>query len=119
MTSPSIRKRLEVISRLQPGWLDGTGEIPRPVHRQRVERLCYWLLEHTGLDRPFVYPTSSGGLQLEWDIESLGTLEMDLKYVRGGWRAVLFADWIDDNATDEISEKTDLLARVRAVMATT
>jgi hypothetical protein len=58
-------ERLLELSKLQSGWMEGSGEpVSKRVLRQ-TESLLLELLD-LGVSRPYIYPTESGGVQLEW-----------------------------------------------------
>ncbi len=61
-------ERLVELQKLESGWLEGAGEgINRRVLR-KVESLLLELLD-AGAQRPYIYPTENGGVQLEWSSE--------------------------------------------------
>ncbi|MEU8100775.1 hypothetical protein AB0O32_01355 [Streptomyces rubiginosohelvolus] len=58
-------ERLTELQKLESGWLEGAGEgIERKILRQ-AESLLLELLD-AGVNRPYIYPTERGGVQLEW-----------------------------------------------------
>lgn len=60
----TVSDRLTEISVLQPGWMNGEGLAINPIIIQLVESIF------TKFDflTPYIYPTLSGGLYLEWRI---------------------------------------------------
>ncbi|KOU99587.1 hypothetical protein ADK91_27360 [Streptomyces sp. XY511] len=57
--------RLVELHTLEAGWLDGVGrQVSRKVLRE-VESLLLEFLDEQ-VQRPYVYPTEDGGVQLEW-----------------------------------------------------
>lgn len=60
----SWRDRLAVLASAGPGWLDGEGD---PVTESALDRAAAILsgLEAAGMPRPGIFPTPSGGIQLE------------------------------------------------------
>ncbi|WP_141716105.1 hypothetical protein [Streptomyces sp. OspMP-M43] len=62
---PEWSERLLTLQALEAGWLDGVGEeVSRKLLRQ-VESILLELLD-AQVERPYVYPTEEGGVQLEW-----------------------------------------------------
>lgn len=69
-----MRHRLDEISKLQDGWLDGEGLAPK-------QQELYWFNQmfegnyDKNLPLPLIFPTPQGGIQAEW---SIGTSEISL-----------------------------------------
>lgn len=62
---PEWSERLLTLQTLENGWLDGIGkEVSRKLLRQ-VESILLELLD-AQVERPYIYPTEEGGVQLEW-----------------------------------------------------
>ncbi|MFF8524176.1 hypothetical protein ACF05X_18875 [Streptomyces werraensis] len=62
---PEWSDRLSELHDLEAGWLDGVGqEVSRKVLRE-VESLLLEFLDEQ-VQRPYIYPTEHGGVQLEW-----------------------------------------------------
>ncbi|MGW0712834.1 hypothetical protein ACWD4G_44075 [Streptomyces sp. NPDC002643] len=62
---PEWSERLAELHDLEAGWLDGVGkQVSRKVLRE-VESLLLEFLDEQ-VQRPFIYPTEEGGVQLEW-----------------------------------------------------
>ncbi|MEU9956678.1 hypothetical protein [Streptomyces sp. NPDC050982] len=58
-------ERLVKLQALEKGWLDGVGkEVSRKLLRE-VESLLLEFLD-VQVERPYIYPTEEGGVQLEW-----------------------------------------------------
>lgn len=56
-------------SRLRDGWLDGRGVAISAAVAERTRRLVGRLLvDHDDAPAPRIYPTDTGGIQLEWDL---------------------------------------------------
>ncbi|MGW6258512.1 hypothetical protein [Streptomyces sp. NPDC055085] len=58
-------RRLTELSRIESGWLEGAGEAVNGRVLRQVELLLLELLD-IGVERPSIYPTEAGGVQLEW-----------------------------------------------------
>ncbi|WP_328735443.1 hypothetical protein [Streptomyces bobili] len=66
---PEWSERLVALQALESGWLDGIGkEVSRKLLRQ-VESILLELLD-AHVERPYIYPTEEGGVQLEWPFTS-------------------------------------------------
>lgn len=58
-------ERLVELQTLEKGWLDGVGkEVSRKLLRE-VESLLLEFLD-SQVERPYIFPTEEGGVQLEW-----------------------------------------------------
>lgn len=69
-------ERLAELSRLESGWLDGSGaEVSRTILRQAELMLLQFLDD--GIDRPHIYPTEKGGVQFEWSLPG-GNVSLDI-----------------------------------------
>lgn len=73
-----VPARLDELSLLKDGWLEGTGSAP-------IAAGIVWLSDKFAqvypedLPLPFVYPTADGGIRLEWSLDPHDvTLEIDL-----------------------------------------
>lgn len=85
LDSNDVHARIEELQNLKDGWLDGEGVAPSRMGLN-------WFANSFGanypddLPRPFIYPTSEGGLQLEWSLgEHELSLEVDLANHTGAW----------------------------------
>jgi hypothetical protein len=58
----SIERRLDELSKLEHGWLDGYGEV---IHPDNIENAKLFI-EFAGISEFAIFPTESGGVQLEW-----------------------------------------------------
>jgi hypothetical protein len=68
----SLESRLDTLSRINDGWLNGEGKTPTPAALEAA----YEFLS----SRPFLYPTPDGGLQAEYrfrGLEAILTIEPD------------------------------------------
>jgi hypothetical protein len=86
---------------LKNGWLDGLGLAPSLGGLQ-------WFAESfesqfpSRLPLPYLYPTPTGGVQLEWSIKGREiSLEIDLNTGRGEWHALnLETDEAEESVLD-------------------
>lgn len=83
--SPDVAARLNELRTLKDGWLDGKGKAP-------ASRGLDWLAaalqkQFPGdLTRPYLYPTTEGGIQAEWSLPPHElTLEINLASHAGYW----------------------------------
>jgi len=93
-----VGARLDELSRLEDGWLDGEGKAPSP-------KDIKWLADsfdryfHDELPLPYLCPTEDGGICAEWPLDPLNlSLEIDLENHRGYWHAM---DFTNDTFTDK------------------
>jgi hypothetical protein len=63
-----LESRLDVLSRLPGGWLDGDGITPTPAAVETARHLIWVLLNH-GVPRPRIAPTPEGGVEAEWSLD--------------------------------------------------
>lgn len=97
--------RLEELSALKPGWLDGRGTALPP-------QGLHWLadaFEHyydTDLTLPYLYPTAEGDIRAEWSFDHHEvSLDVDLETKRGFFHALdLIAESDDEFQTALDSE---------------
>lgn len=87
-----VTLRLEQISAIRDGWLNGTGRAPS---KNRLE----WLADafdanfDSDLPLPYLYPTAEGGVQAEWSLNDWAvTLEIDLEKEQGEYQALNLKD---------------------------
>jgi hypothetical protein len=84
-----VTLRLEEISELKDGWLDGKGIAPSP---EKLRELATLFETHfdTSLKLPHLYPTAEGGIQAEWSLPNDWevTLEIDLNTKAASYQAV-------------------------------
>jgi hypothetical protein len=88
-----VTLRLEQISALNDGWLDGKGLAPAK------DKLLEWLANEfdanfdADLPLPYLYPTPEGGIQAEWTINDWSvTFEINLIEQRGEYQALNLRD---------------------------
>lgn len=67
VSGPAIGQQLRHLTDLQPGWLDGDGEVPTRRTLVAAADLAWYMIEHVGVDRPYLFPTPHGSVNLEWD----------------------------------------------------
>lgn len=91
-----LESRLEALSKLPGGWLDGEGVTPTPVAVEAARHLVWVLLNH-GVPRPRIAPTPDGGLEAEW---SLADREVSVTFEPDG---SLYGNSVDVR-TGEITE---------------
>jgi hypothetical protein len=95
--SLDVGSRLEELSRLQDGWLNGEGHA---LSKEGLLRLGGLFDASFGADLPlpFIYPTPEGGVQAEWNVNDWSvTLEIDLSRFQGEYQALN----LKNNACDE------------------
>lgn len=63
-----LESRLDALSRLSGGWLDGDGVTPTPAAVETARHLIWVLLNH-GVPRPRIAPTPEGGVEAEWSVD--------------------------------------------------
>jgi hypothetical protein len=93
LPNPSqINSRLEQLSALNDGWLDGSGIAPDTNALQNLGSLFQSHYDKS-LPIPYIYPTADGGLQLEWSPEDWeATLELNLQTFDGDYQALKLSD---------------------------
>jgi hypothetical protein len=75
-----LESRLNTLSQLSPGWLDGEGVTPTPAAVEAARHLIWVLLNHR-VPRPRLAPTPEGGVEAEW---SLGDREVSVTFEPDG-----------------------------------
>lgn len=68
VSGPPIHSRFEELKSIPNGWLHEESKAPSKARLERAERLVWAIVDRGPFDRPFIYPTEDGGVQLEWDI---------------------------------------------------
>lgn len=103
-----ISLQLDDIRRLKDGWLDGAGRAPSQSGVDWIEsRLNRYL--PADFPRPYLYPTVSGGIQVEWSIESNEvSLEIDLDSRLGIWHQLNLRPQLNLQSDDEIERELNL-----------
>lgn len=76
---PNIQERLEEISRLSNGWLDGEGKAFLPNDLALAGRLLNHLCEGFDLAHPYIYPALPNALECEWTFGVNGEIEVTLR----------------------------------------
>lgn len=74
-----ISKQIDTIRSLKDGWLDGEGVVPTEEGLQWVEEKIEKFFGAEEMPLPFIYPTPSGGIQIEWHRLDDFSLEIDLE----------------------------------------
>lgn len=83
-------QRLDELSALTDGWLDGSGKsVSKPA--MRAAETLLFLVADEALPRPGIFPTEEGGLHLEWDDAKDSEIVVDPSGV-----ILLFSDELDD-----------------------
>jgi len=73
-----IETRLEELSLLENGWLNGKGKALNK-HKTKLVNEYFYRFYSDSLPLPYLYPTAEGGLQAEWKIKDWDiSLEIDL-----------------------------------------
>jgi hypothetical protein len=100
-----IAERLEELSRLEDGWMDGKGKAPEKKDLEWLDE-TFDLNYDTALPLPRLFPTAEGGIQAEWSIGSWEiTLEFDLPKRRGTVQAVNLATAAELNQEYDLSDE--------------
>ena len=87
-----VSTRLDELSRLDDGWLDGEGKAPSQSGLQWLTE-CFDRFFLDELQLPYLCPTEDGGICAEWLLEPLNlSLEIDLENRRGYWHVVDFTN---------------------------
>jgi hypothetical protein len=98
-----IASRLDEISNLQDGWLDGQGHAPSKDGLVQLGKLFDTSFD-ADLALPFIYPTAEGGVQAEWNMNDWAvTLEIDLATFRGEYQALNLNNTLCDERTIDLS----------------
>ena len=83
-----VTLRLEELSKLQDGWLDGRGTAPHKDSLPKLAKLFDTSFD-SDLPLPFFYPTPEGGLQAEWNLGDWSvTLEIALPGMNADYQAL-------------------------------
>jgi len=94
-----ILARLEELSALPDGWLEGRGQAPPQAGLDWLGR-AFDRYYPEDLPLPYLYPTEEGGVQAEWTLgPQETTLEIDLSTHRGQWHR-LNLDTDEDEVKD-------------------
>lgn len=88
MKTISIHPRLDEFRSLEDGWLEGHGVAP-PASGLDWFAEAFERGYADDLPVPYLYPTESGGVQLEWSMSPFeASLEIDLAERRGEWHCL-------------------------------
>jgi hypothetical protein len=101
--SLDVGSRLEELSRLQEGWLNGEGHA---LSKTGLLRLGKSFAASFGgdLPLPFLYPTPEGGVQAEWSVGDWSvTVEIDLATFQGEFQALNLKNNFCDEKTLDLS----------------
>lgn len=103
-----ISLQLDDIRTLEDRWLDGDGSAPSQSGVDWIEsRLNRYL--PADFPRPYLYPTASGGIQVEWSIKSNEvSLEVDLDSRLGIWHQLNLKPQLNLQSDDEIERELNL-----------
>lgn len=96
-------KRIESLSQLQEGWLDGEG---KPFNSNDLDWLMLSFIDHypEELPLPYIYPTLEGCIRAEWTINSTDiSLEIDPSYRNGEWHSLNFDNGKENSETIDLS----------------
>ena len=97
-----IAAQLDELRALSDGWLDGDGLAPPP---DGLDRLATHFENYypEQLPLPSIYPTPTGGAQLEWTLGSNEiSVEVDLMTGKADWH------WVDVSSGDDTLDALDL-----------
>jgi hypothetical protein len=97
--------RLDELSELKDGWLNGEGIAPSIPHLENLKR-AFELYFDSELPLPYLYPTPEGGIQAEW---SLGDWEISLGMSRDSVFGEYYALNIKDDSISDKSQKIEQL----------
>jgi hypothetical protein len=100
-----ISLRLEELSKLEDGWLDGKGQAP-------AKNQLVWLQKafnssfDNDLPLPYIYPTAEGGVQAEWTLNGWEvSFEINLETLQGEYQALNLQDRTCDEETISLADK--------------
>ncbi len=91
-----IEFNLHELKKLESGWFDGRGEAPK---RDDVDWLLDAFRKHYGsdLDKPYIYPTIEGGVELEWARHPWEmSLTIDLRSRLADWHGLNMITDVED-----------------------
>lgn len=112
--------RLDELTALSDGWLDGAGIAPAAA---QLDRLAEYFDAHFAADLqlPHIYPTAEGGIQAEWSTGDWEvTLEVDLDLLAAEYQAYNIATEASTDLQIQLSGPegwTELEAQLRAIGA--
>lgn len=106
-TPSDISLQLDTIRALEDGWLDGDGVAPSLSGIDWIESRMYRYLP-ADFPRPYLYPTESGGVQLEWSIESNEvSIEVSLESRLGVWHELNLQSKKDSERELNLEQSSD------------
>jgi hypothetical protein len=96
-----VAYRLEEISSLADGWLDGDGIAPKKENLDWFANMFHGNFD-SNLPLPYIFPTPSGGIQLEWAFENHDiSLSIDLASKKAFYHELNFLN--DDEVEEELT----------------
>jgi hypothetical protein len=106
MKTISIHPRLDELRALEDGWLEGHGVAP-PASGLDWFAEAFERGYDDDLPVPYLYPTESGGIQLEWGIPPFeASLEVDLGKRWGEWHCLNLKTDVDELLELDLSGAT-------------
>ena len=100
-----VPARLEELSSLQDGWLDGKGISPSPEGLEWLAN-AFDTRYPEELPLPSLYPTAEGGIRAEWSVKRYEvSLEIDLSKKTGEWHQLNLDT--DEEDTHSLNLETD------------
>ena len=102
-----ITLRLEALSVLQDGWLDGKGKAPS---KEGLQWLASVFDDHydSMLPLPHLYPTPEGGIQAEWSLNGCEvTLDIDLLDKIADFQCLRLSDEAQNDMTLNLATDAD------------
>lgn len=107
----AIEDRITVLRKLEPGWLDGVGEVPPSegldwliniFHPRRYPNALYSLT--------YIYSTEDGGVRFEWPLSPYeASLDINLKTHVGEWHSLNMETDECETRTLNLDDYTDYL----------
>jgi hypothetical protein len=98
--------RLDELSRLQDGWLDGDGTAPSPTLLDHLKTAFEGNFDPE-LPLPYLYPTIEGGIQAEWTLNGWDvSLEVDSEGANGDFRATRMHDKSEQSISLSLSQES-------------
>jgi len=102
-----IGTRIEELRSIKNGWLDGKGIAPDQTALDWVSKQFHTNYPEE-LTLPYIYPTTEGGLQVEWDIEEQDiSLEINLLKHTAEWHRLNLVTNEDENSLLNLDKSDD------------